>query len=111
MGDFEKITTFKIMEEPELHAVHNLPGQVHRSQISRRILGECKIRAELKKVHYGVFGGSSASLIVVEFKFLGSNKLRYTSASIKIAFEAVVSENKSQKSRTPVVRDYFPWKI
>jgi hypothetical protein len=96
---------FELVEEPDFHAIHNASDyDYHRAEITLRVLNQCKIRAELSKVHYGMFGTEKAALVIFEFNFIKNHKLRYKSATIRIAF----NNNDGQSATIPEICDLFP---
>jgi hypothetical protein len=100
----ETVAPFELVEGADLHAIHNeSDDDYHRAEITLRVLKECKLRAELKKLHYGRVGNDEAALVIFEFNFIKSDKIRYKSAAICIAFDS----NDGQ-SAVPEVYDLFP---
>lgn len=98
---------FETIAGPELAATHNQDEEDHRQDITLRELGECRIRAELKNVHYGRCKGNEAALIIIAFNFVKSPKIRYKSANIRIAFDRL-SPIQANRTSVPTVTDFFP---
>jgi hypothetical protein len=99
---------FEKIGGPELAALRNEEDEDHREEITLRELGECRIRAELKTVHYGKFRHTDAALVIIEFNFSKSDKIRYKSATIRIAFNPPDGAKRTLRSIVPEVCDLFP---
>src|ERR1700737_4605673 len=83
-----------VVEEPQLHAIHNdSPREAYRPEITRRELGECRLTAELKNIHYGKFKDTEAALVIIEVNFSCGSRIRYQSATIRASFERQLSPN------------------
>lgn len=108
----KRTARLEIIEEPELHAIHNESiGEPYRPEITRRELGECRLTAELKNVHYGKFNGIEAALVIIQVSFISGSRIRYQSATIRVAFERHLYNSSSKHGNSPIVCCFFPWRV